>query len=67
LLQTNHSQNLSASHHKICLYRIQFSFALGIPRWGRLMSRLFRIGNSEIDMARSDGRNHATRLALILA
>jgi hypothetical protein len=65
LLQTNHSQNLSASHHKIRLYRIQSSFALGIPRWGRLMSRLFQIGNSKIDMARSDGRNHATRLALI--
>src|SRR5262245_58108415 len=29
------------------------------------MSRLFRIGNSEIDIARSDGRNHATTLALI--
>src|SRR5262245_26922325 len=29
------------------------------------MSRLFRIGNSEIDIARSGGRNHATRLGLI--
>src|SRR5262245_63459561 len=29
------------------------------------MSRVFRIGNSEIDVARSDGRNHAIRLALI--
>src|SRR5438034_4426036 len=33
--------------------------------WGRLMSRLFRIGNSEIDIARNGGRNHATRSAFI--
>src|SRR5215831_14682819 len=42
------------------------SWALNIACWGRLMSRQIQIGNSEINIARSGGRSHATSSALIV-
>jgi hypothetical protein len=44
---------------------MQSSCALAVARWGRLMSKQIRIGNSQINIPRSGARSRATWSALI--